>query len=63
MAGSARRGAPTAGRRRVLQRALRQTDTLEPSQSESRCAMGKYVLGWILGVPVIVLVAIYFFMH
>ncbi|MEO8525506.1 MAG: hypothetical protein ABI460_12355 [Caldimonas sp.] len=25
--------------------------------------MGKYVLGWFLGVPVIVLVAIYFFMH
>jgi len=25
--------------------------------------MGKYVLGWILGVPAIVLVAIYFFMH
>jgi len=25
--------------------------------------MGKYFLGWILGVPVIVLVAIYFFMH
>ena len=26
-------------------------------------AMGKYFLGWILGVPVIVLVAIYLFMH
>jgi hypothetical protein len=25
--------------------------------------MGKYVLAWILGVPAIVLVAIYFFAH
>ena len=25
--------------------------------------MGKYVLGWFLGVPLIVLVAIYFFAH
>jgi len=25
--------------------------------------MGKYVLGWFLGVPVIVLVVVYFFMH
>jgi hypothetical protein len=25
--------------------------------------MGKYVLGWFLGVPVIVLVVIYFFLH
>jgi len=25
--------------------------------------MGKYVLGWILGVPAVVLVIVYFFMH
>jgi hypothetical protein len=25
--------------------------------------MGKYVVGWFLGVPVIVLLVIYFFMH
>jgi hypothetical protein len=25
--------------------------------------MGKYFLAWILGVPAIVLVAVYFFMH
>jgi len=25
--------------------------------------MGKYALGWFLGVPVFVLVIIYFFMH
>jgi len=25
--------------------------------------MGKYLIGWLLGVPVIVLVIIYFFMH
>ena len=28
-----------------------------------RIIMGKYVLGWLLGVPAIVLVVIYFFMH
>jgi hypothetical protein len=36
---------------------------LNASSSTSRFDMGKYVLGWILGVPAIVLVAIYFFMH
>jgi len=25
--------------------------------------MGKYVLGWLLGVPAVVLVIVYFFMH
>ena len=25
--------------------------------------MGKYLLAWILGVPAVVLVAVYFFMH
>ena len=25
--------------------------------------MGKYVVAWILGVPTLVLVAVYFFMH
>ena len=25
--------------------------------------MGKYVLGWLLGIPAVVLVVIYFFMH
>jgi hypothetical protein len=25
--------------------------------------MGKYVLGWLLGIPAIVLVVVYFFMH
>jgi hypothetical protein len=28
-----------------------------------RTVTGKYVLAWILGVPVIVLVIIYFFVH
>ena len=28
-----------------------------------RSVMGKYVLGWLLGVPVVVLVIIYLFMH
>ncbi|MEO7335182.1 MAG: hypothetical protein ABIV63_01255 [Caldimonas sp.] len=35
----------------------------EASQLHWANDMGKYVLGWILGVPAIVLVAIYFFMH
>jgi len=26
-------------------------------------SMGKYFLAWILGVPAVVLVAVYFFMH
>jgi len=25
--------------------------------------MGKYFLAWVLGVPAVVLVAVYFFMH
>jgi hypothetical protein len=29
----------------------------------SGATMGKYVLAWILGVPAVVLVAIYFFAH
>ena len=33
----------------------------EPSLEEK--IMGKYVLGWFLGVPLIVLVAIYFVAH
>jgi hypothetical protein len=31
--------------------------------TQRRTLMGKYVLGWMLGVPVIVLVIIYIFMH
>lgn len=27
------------------------------------CIMGKYLLGWLLGVPAIVLLVIYLFMH
>jgi hypothetical protein len=30
-------------------------------QSQKEIIMGKYVLGWILGVPAIVLVVVYFF--
>jgi len=28
-----------------------------------RNVMGKYVIGWILGVPMVVLVVAYFFFH
>jgi hypothetical protein len=31
--------------------------------AQRRTVMGKYVLGWILGVPVFVLVIIYIFVH
>jgi len=33
------------------------------SHDQQEQLMGKYVLAWILGVPAIVLVAIYFFAH
>ncbi|MGZ5235235.1 MAG: hypothetical protein ACXWCV_02870 [Caldimonas sp.] len=32
-------------------------------RNPSEFTMGKYVLGWFLGVPLVVLVAIYFFAH
>jgi hypothetical protein len=32
-----------------------------PSTSQQEIVMGKYVFGWVLGVPVIVLVVAYFF--
>jgi hypothetical protein len=38
-----------------------QTDQLLDKTLENE--MGKYFLGWLLGVPAIVLVLIYFFMH
>jgi hypothetical protein len=34
-----------------------------PHRFNQGADMGKYVLAWILGVPAIVLVAIYFFAH
>jgi hypothetical protein len=37
------------------------TYSLPTNQQES--IMGKYVIGWILGVPAIVLVVAYFFFH
>jgi hypothetical protein len=44
-------------------RARRPNTLLGLSQFIKEHAMGKYFLGWILGVPAIVLVAIYIFMH
>ena len=35
--------------------------TVVPSKLLSEANMGKYFLGWILGVPAIVLVVLYFF--
>jgi hypothetical protein len=32
-------------------------------QTNRRNVMGKYLVGWMFGVPVIVLVIIYFFVH
>ena len=34
-----------------------------PFITDWRIVMGKYVIGWILGVPAIVLVIAYFFVH
>ncbi|SFH67016.1 hypothetical protein SAMN04515618_101620 [Collimonas sp. OK307] len=31
--------------------------------SHERTIMEKYVLGWILGAPMVILVALYFFVH
>jgi hypothetical protein len=36
---------------------------LAPTSPQPEIIMGKYVLGWILGVPTIVLVIAYFFFH
>lgn len=33
------------------------------AHNNEESAMGKYFLAWLLGVPAIVLVLIYFFMH
>jgi hypothetical protein len=43
-----RRTAPTGGRRR---------------RHRGDITMGKYLVGWLLGVPVFVLVILYFFFH
>jgi hypothetical protein len=45
---------------RWLSRRLRSIPSPPLSQEQT---MGKYVLGWFLGVPLIVLVAIYFIAH
>jgi hypothetical protein len=34
-----------------------------PNRNKLGGSMGKYFLGWLLGVPVFVLVLIYFFFH
>jgi len=34
-----------------------------PLQTNRRSVMGKYLVGWMLGIPVIVLVIVYFFVH
>ena len=48
--------------RHASARPLATLDSLDPSLSQEQ-TMGKYVLGWFLGVPLIVLVAIYFIAH
>jgi hypothetical protein len=58
------RSVPTSRRAFSPQRRRRVLPTLALffHQSETDI-MGKYVLGWLLGVPAVVLVAIYFLAH
>ena len=44
-------------------RSCEQTGAMTERFENKENMMGKYFLGWILGVPAIVLVLIYFFMH
>jgi hypothetical protein len=36
---------------------------MKASQPSTESHMGKYILGWLLGIPAIVLVILYFFFH
>ena len=54
-------GIPTSAQEIVRFGSLRPGRTVAPSKLLSEANMGKYFLGWILGVPAIVLVVLYFF--
>jgi len=60
-----RRPLPTAVRHFARHASARLLATLESLDQSlfQELTMGKYVLGWFLGVPLIVLVAIYFIAH
>ena len=47
----------------VLRASSAHAARLEPLTLQRTMSMGKYFLAWILGVPAVVLVAVYFFMH
>jgi hypothetical protein len=36
---------------------------MEVSPSSTESSMGKYIIGWLLGIPAIVLVIFYLFFH
>jgi hypothetical protein len=56
------RDRPTSSRASVLYDARFATANIQsPKRLEND--MGKYLLGWVLGVPVFVLVIAYFFFH
>jgi hypothetical protein len=54
---------PTQQREMHLPRVSRRPSTVNSPKSFQENEMGKYFLGWILGVPVVVLVGIYLVMH
>jgi hypothetical protein len=54
---------PTAAQTSIRCRRRDLAPKLPASRNHRRQIMGKYVLAWLLGVPAIVLVVIYFFFH
>jgi hypothetical protein len=53
-------------RRRIVEQSRAAEDDASASPTtnrQRRITVGKYALAWLLGVPGIVLVLIYFFMH
>jgi hypothetical protein len=56
-------GPPTSARDLRRSQAIRAVPRLSPLQLLQESDMGKYFLGWILGVPAVVLVGIYLVTH
>jgi len=54
---------PTRQRGVPLLRGARDSPSVDVQQNFLESEMGKYFLGWILGVPVVVLLGIYVVMH
>jgi hypothetical protein len=54
---------PTPHRAVVLAKEQRVRPTLCTTTVQQEIIMGKYVIGWFLGVPLFVIVIAYFFFH